>query len=636
MGAYAAPKGKGLGVSTLLAERTVWGERLTTPLRSFLRTETSSAAVLLGGAVAALVWVNVDAASYDKVWGTSLSIHLGSASLGQDLRGWVNSGLMTFFFFVVGLEARREFDIGELRERRRVALPLLAGLGGMAIPVVIFLGFNAGEPSASGWGAAMSTDTAFALAMFALVSPKGMKRARAFLLTVVVVDDVVALVVIATAYTSELHVVALLVALALVALGLIVRWLRVSWRPAYALLAVAMWVAVFKSGIDPVVVGLVIGLLVYARPAARTDLELASVRFREFREQPTPELARQARAGVDAAISPNERLQYRFHPWTSFVIVPLFALVNAGIPLHLSFLAHAFASPITLGIFLGFVLGKPVGIASVAWLTTHISRGRLRPPVGWVAVAGGGAIAGIPFTVSLLIAALAFKGTALLEAKAGILAAAVAASLLSWLVFRVTALLPQRLRIRALLGTASTLVDLADPVEPERDHIRGPLVSPVTVVEYGDFECPYCGQAEPIVRELLAGFADLRYVWRHLPLSDVHPHAQLAAEASEAASVQGAFWEMHDLLLEHQDALRFSDLLGYATDLGLDVDRFADDLRQHTWAQRVASDIESADLSDASGTPTFFINGVRHHGAYDIDSLSNAVRAAKARAKVAG
>jgi protein-disulfide isomerase len=195
-------------------------------------------------------------------------------------------------------------------------------------------------------------------------------------------------------------------------------------------------------------------------------------------------------------------------------------------------------------------------------------------------------------------------------------------------------MLPRRLRIRALLGTAEPLVDLYIDVDPERDHVRGSIDAPVTVVEYGDFECPYCGQAEPVVRELLRDFGDVRYVWRHLPLNDVHPRAELAAEAAEAAHDQGAFWEMHDLLLENQDALRAGDLIGYAEQLGLDVGRFTEDLGAHSGAPRVAEDVDSADLSGVSGTPTFFVNGRRHYGAYDIAALSTAVRAAGARALV--
>jgi Na+/H+ antiporter NhaA len=615
--------------------RTAWARSLETPLRSFLRTQTGSAAVLLGATLAALVWVNVDASSYASVWRTELSIHIGRWGIAEDLRYWVNSGLMTFFFLVVGLEARREFDMGELRERRRFALPLAAGLGGMAVPVAIFLAFNAGQGSAHGWGAAMSTDTAFALGMLALVGPRFPDRLRAFLLTVAVVDDVVALVVIAIVYSEHVVAWALLVAIGLFAAIALGSALGLRRGLVDAVLGVATWVALVKSGVEPVVVGLAVGLVTYAYPAARVDLERATDLFRDFREQPTPELARSASAGLQSAISANERLQQLFHPWTSYAIVPLFALANAGIAINGDFLAHAYGSPITLGILVGYVAGKPIGIFGGSWLVARLSGGRVRPPTGWAALAGGGAIAGIGFTVSLLIASLAFHGDQLEEAKLGVLSAALLASAATWIVFRATDLLPTRLRIRALLGTAETIVDLAVPVDPDRDHIRGPQDAPVTLVEYGDFECPYCGQAEPVVRELLTDFGDLRYVWRQLPLSDVHPRAEIAAEASEAAGDQGTFWGMYDLLLAHQDALGPRDLVGYATQLGLDVERFTDDLRRHAGAARVAEDVDSADLSGVSGTPTFFVNDRRHYGAYDIETLSAAVRAARARAAIA-
>jgi protein-disulfide isomerase len=250
-------------------------------------------------------------------------------------------------------------------------------------------------------------------------------------------------------------------------------------------------------------------------------------------------------------------------------------------------------------------------------------------------VLGGGTIAGIGFTVSLLIASLAFHGIELQEAKIGVLTAAVAASLLTALVFRATSLLPRRARLRALIGQPESLVDLAVPVDDERDHIRGPMNAPVTLVEYGDFECPYCGRAEGVIRDLLRDRGDVRYVWRHLPLNDVHPHAELAALAAEAAADQGKFWEMHDLLLDHQGALIRRDLDAYANDLGLDLDRFADQIETHAGAARIAEDVDGADLSNVSGTPTFFINGRRHYGAYDIETLTNAVKTARARAAIA-
>jgi Na+/H+ antiporter NhaA len=611
-----------------LSGRTAWARGLETPLRAFLRTETGSAAVLLAATIAALIWANVDASSYQTLWGTQMSIRVGGSGVSQDLRQWVNAGLMTFFFFVVGLEARREFDIGELRERRRVAVPLVAALGGMVVPIAIYLSVNLGRPSAYGWGAAMSTDTAFALGMLALVAPRAPDRLRAFLLTIAVIDDLVAIGIIAFVYSHRIEVPALLVALGIFAVILLARAAHVRRGLLYAMLGIVAWVAMFQSGVDPVVVGVAMGLLTYAYPAVRSDLERATDLFRLFREQPTPELARSARIGVASAISPNDRLQLLYHPWTSYVIVPLFALANAGVSISGAFLSRAFTSPITLGIALGYVVGKPVGIAGASWLLAKLSRGRLRPPVGWATVVGGGAIAGIGFTVSLLIATLAFREAQLEEAKVGVLAAALCSSAVTWVVFRATARLPGRLRLRVLAGASDVIVDLVAPVDTRRDHLRGPQDAPVTVVEYGDFECPYCGQAEPVLRELLAQRGDVRYVWRHLPLSDVHPQAALAAEAAEAADDQGAFWEMHDLLLQNQDNLRGPDLIRYARDLGLDVERFDDHLRRHAGADRIAEDVDSADLSGVSGTPTLFINGRRHQGAYDIATLTSEVRQA--------
>jgi Na+/H+ antiporter NhaA len=613
---------------------TAWARHLETPLRQFLRTETGSAAILASGTVAALVWANISFSSYERVWSTRLAVIVGSGSVSMDLRTFVNSGLMSFFFLVVGLEARREWDVGELRIRTRLALPLLAGLGGMIVPIGIYLIANAGRPSVHGWGTTMSTDTAFALGALALVGRRLPDRVRTYLLTFSVVDDLAGIAVIAIAYSGSIHWVALVAGLAFLALVPLIRARGVRYGPAYLVIGIAAWIAFFKSGVDPIVVGLVVGLLTYAYPAARTDLEQATDAFRLFREQPTAEFAQSARDFVRTAISPNDRLQQVYHPWTSYVIVPLFALANAGIAISGSFLARAYTSPIALGIIIGYLAGKPAGTIGGAWLVSKLTHGRLSPPIGWGAVAGVGAIAGIGFTVSLLIASLAFSGTELEEAKLGVLTVALAASAVTWVVFRAIDLLPVRARLRALLGTSQTITDLIVAVDPDRDHIRGPMSAPVTVVEYGDFECPYCGQAEPAVRQLLRDYGDVRYVWRHLPLSDVHPHAQTAAEASEAAAKQGKFWEMHDTLLDHQDALTVRDLTGYAGELGLDTERFANDLRKHVGAGRIAEDVDSADLATVSGTPTFFINGIRHYGAYDIMTLKAAVKTAAARAKI--
>ncbi len=613
------------------AGRTPWRKQFATPVRAFLRTESGSAGILVAAIVVALVWVNIDSASYERVWGAHFTVRMGPAGISRDVRTWINSGLMALFFLVVGLEARREFDLGELRDRARFLLPAVAGLVGMIIPVLIYLAVNADDGDAQGWGVAMSTDTALALGMLVLVGRQVPDRVRAFLLTVFVVDDIVALVVIATVYSDHIEIWHLLGAVALFVVFLALNHFGPKITALYLLLGLALWATLLASGVDPVVAGLAIGLTAAAYTPSRDELEQATGRFRLFREQPTPELARSATQGLTATLSPNDRLQRFYHPWTSYVIVPLFALANAGIPVDLGFLRHAFTSPITMGVLLGYVAGKPIAVIGSSWVIARATQGRVRPAVGWAAVTGSGTIAGIGFTVSFLVATLAFHGTKLAEAKLGVLAAGVLAALVTAGVFRATKLLSPQRRAAALLGDAEALTDLASDVDPERDHVRGPADAIVTVVEYGDFECPYCGLAEPAVNELLSG-NDVRFVWRHLPLTDVHPHAQRAAEAAEAAAAQGAFWPMHDLLLANQDRLTPMDLHRYAEQLGLDVAQFGADMKRRAYQARIAQDVESADLSGVSGTPTFFVNAQRHYGAFDLESLTEAIRLARKRA----
>jgi Na+/H+ antiporter NhaA len=606
------------------------------PLRSFLHTESASARLLVAAVALALIWANVTPAGYDGFWTWEFPVRLGPLVATLDLREWVNSGAMTLFFLVAGLEARREFDLGDLRDHRRLILPTVAGLTGMAVPVLIYLAINHSGAAAHGWGIAMSTDTALALGVFSVAGRDLPDRIRTFVLTVFVVDDVVSLVVIAVAYSSRIRWQGLIVA-AVAFTGIIVnRRLPLRSRTlVFAVLLVTVWGGLLASGVDPVVSGLAVGLATSAYTPRRDELEQATTLVRLFREQPTPELARSATLGLERTLSANARLQHEFHQVTSFVIVPLFALANAGIVITPHALALAARSPITIGIFVAYVAGKPLAVVATSWLTTLVSRGAIRPPVGWAGILGSGAIAGVALTVSLLIADLAFTGQALQEAKIGVLAAAVGASLVSVAFFRLIALLPAPIRLHALLGDEQQLIDLTLPVDQERDHIRGPAGAVVTVVEYGDFECPWTQMAAPTARELLAANADIRYVWRHLPLPDVHPYAQLAAEAAEAAAAQGNFWEMHDVLLTNQERLQPENLVDYAAQLGLDTSRFRDSLLRHPYASRVARDVDSADSSGVAGTPTFFINSRRHDGPQDLPVLSKAIADARAQALAA-
>ncbi len=589
--------------------------------------------MLVAAIVAALVWANISTSSYTAVWETDLGLQLGHFHVVRDVRDWINSGLMTLFFLVVGLEARREFDLGELRVRRNILLPVAVGLCAMIVPALLFVAVNVGGSGIRGWGVAMSTDTALALGLLSLFGSRVPARAKVFVLTVFVVDDLAALAVIAVVYSQKIVIAPVVAALVVLGLVLLAQRLRLRSRLLFFLLGLIMWSLLLVSGVDPIVTGLALGLTLTAYTPARPDLDRATGLVREFREQPTPELARIARTSLTATLSPNDRLQFFFHPWTSYVIVPLFALANAGIVLNGSFLVHAYAAPVTIGVLVAYLVGKPVAVVGTSWVISRVSHDRIRPPVGWASVLGSGTIAGIGFTVALLIASRAFTGDELAEAKLGALTAALLAAVITWFVYQVTWRLPHLTMVRALLGVSEDLLDLDPPVEPTRDHIRGPAEAAVTVVEYGDFQCPYCGLAESAVRQLLAD-TDVRYVWRHLPLRDVHPQAQLAAEAAEAAAAQDAFWPMHDLLLTRQDQLSGDDLVAAATELGLDARRFTEDMEKHKYLDRIAADVDSAEISGVSGTPTFFINGRRHYGAYDIATLTKAVDTARLRAQL--
>src|SRR4051794_11391007 len=445
-------------------QRTAWERNLRAPVRRWLHTQTSGAIVLVAAALAALVWANVGH-SYESVWTTPLSLTLGHHGLKTDLRGWVNEGLMALFFLEVGLEAKRELDLGELRERRRLLIPALAAVCGMGLAAAVYLAVNAGGDGAHGWGMAVSTDTALALGALVLISGGRAVRLRVFLLTMLVVDDLLSLAVIGFFYSEAINVVALLVAVGLAGLLTALRYAPEGWRaPAAAVTGVALWAALFQSGIDAVVAGLAIGLATGAYPPAREDLQRSIELTRSFREQPTPELAYRARASLASAISPNDRLQYRLHPWTSFVIVPIFALANAGVAFGHGLLADAARSPVTLGVIAAYLLAKPLGIVAGSWLATRRWLGGQRPPVTWPVLGVGAVVAGVGFTVSLLVATRAFDGRLLAEAKIGVLATAVLSLAVSWLGQLIVRFPLAAARRRQLASTADQLIDLVDDV----------------------------------------------------------------------------------------------------------------------------------------------------------------------------
>ncbi|HVK29332.1 MAG TPA: Na+/H+ antiporter NhaA, partial [Nocardioides sp.] len=351
-----------------------------------------------------------------------------------DLRHWVNDAAMALFFLVVGLEITREISVGELRDRRNVAAPALGALGGLMVPAAIYLAVNHSGPASAGWGIVMSTDTAFVLGVLALFGPRCPDRMRLFLLTLAIVDDIGAILVIAVFYTEDLELGWLAVALALLAVMAVLRAARVWAVPVYVVLGVATWFALLESGVHATLAGVAIGLLTPAvallRPDVATGFAADALRDNEL---DADELHR-LRFLVAESVGMVERLQARLHPLSSYVVLPVFALANAGVALD--GFGDAVTSAVGLGIGVGLVVGKPLGIALACFLAIRLGIGRMPAGTTWVHLLGVGAVAGIGFTVSLFIAGLSFPGAAALteEAKVGILLASVLAAVVGVLV----------------------------------------------------------------------------------------------------------------------------------------------------------------------------------------------------------
>jgi Na+/H+ antiporter NhaA len=595
--------------------------QLTVPLRSFLDTESGSAGLLLAATVLALLWANSPWADvYEAVLNTEVAVRVGNQQLSLDLGHWISDGLMALFFFVVGLELRRELSVGELTNRRSLIVPAIAAVGGLLVPALFYLVLNPSGDAARGWGIVVGTDTAFLLGALALVGPTPSTQLRVFLLTVTIIDDVLAVSVIGVFYSSSISLGPLVVAAASLGVFLLLDRLRVGHKFPYAVAGLVLWLATVYSGLHPSIAGVAAGLLIGAYPPRREQVEHAARLFRAFRQSPLPQVGYSAKIGIERAVSINERFQVSLHPLSSFVIVPLFALANAGVDLRGGLLNEALGSSVTWGVVLGLVGGKLVGIGIASFTAIRLGLGEMPRGVGPGQVLGGAALSGIGFTVSLLIASLAFDtAEARDQATVGVLIAAVLSFAVGWLIFRLAAV---------LWGEQGATLPMAldRPVEPGRDHVRGPADAPMTLVEYGDFGCYFCGAATGVVHELRERFCDdLRYVFRHLPLPDVHPNAELAAQAAEAAGAQGHFWEMYDLLFKHQTQLEFEDLVGYAGSLNLDVEQFVRDLADEQYANRVREDVASAEASGVRGTPTFFIGNRRHIGPFDTETLSRAL-----------
>ena len=406
------------------------GRRVPRVVRQFLDTEASGGVVLLAAAMVALVWANSPwSASYRTLWSTELTLGLGRYVLVEDLQHWVNDALMAVFFLVVGLEIKRELVHGDLRDRRAAAMPTIAAAGGMVVPALLYLVVTAGSGASRGWGIPMATDIAFAIGVMALLGPRVPASLKLFLLTLAIVDDIGAIVVIAVFYAGEIQPGFLLTAAALIAVMLCLRRAGVVWLAPFLVLGSGVWLATQASGVHATIAGVVLGLLA---PAQRLIPGAVARHWAgDLADEPGPaELDAMTRL-ARSAVSPAERLEHLLHPWTSFLIVPLFALANAGVELGGDSFAGPGAAKATVGVVLGLVAGKTLGITAAAWLAVRTGLGRLPEGATWPMVAGVAALGGIGFTVALFIAELAFAPGPLQDAaKIGVLSASALAAAL--------------------------------------------------------------------------------------------------------------------------------------------------------------------------------------------------------------
>jgi NhaA family Na+:H+ antiporter len=437
--------------------------RVLRPFREFARVEASGGIVLLACTALALAWANSPwAASYDALWHTRVSIAAGGLTLSMDLRHAINDGLMALFFFVVGLEIKREVLVGELADPRRAMLPIAAAAGGMAAPALVYLVATVGTPGAVGWGVPMATDIAFALGVLALLGRRAPLALTVFLTALAIVDDIGAVLVIALFYTADIAWTPLLVGLALILLLQAANRVGVRTPLVYALLGLVVWVAFLESGVHATIAGVLVALTIPAWVRldvptfvhrARTSMDhLADAAERGgnvLTDQVQQHALHDLESACERAQAPIQRLEHTLHPWVSFVVMPVFALANAGVALDEGAVA-ALAHPVGLGVILGLLLGKQVGITLCAWLAVKSGLAALPTGVTWRHVYGAGWLGGIGFTMSLFIAGLAFADEALVAtAKVGILAASVVAGAVGY----------------ALIATASR-APAPSPVDP--------------------------------------------------------------------------------------------------------------------------------------------------------------------------
>ena len=566
--------------------------------------ETYAAVALAAATITALVWANVGH-SYHSFWQTPASLAIGPFKVELSLHGWVDEGLMTAFFFMVGLDVRRDLTLGELRLPGRALLPVASAVGGLVVPALVYLGITHGTDGAHAWGSVISTDTAFALGMLALIGPKRAPRLRAFLLAFAVIDDIGALMVIAVFYSGSLNLVALGCAV-LGLLGIMLLARRGAWRmPLYVLLAVVTWYALYRSGVHATLAGVLIALLMPVYPVRTADVDGVDEVARLYRQSPHPGTAVMLHEVLTYSMPMNQRLSWVLPPYVNYVVVPLFALANAGVALSGQTIATALSSRIMWAVIAGLIIGKFVGVAVGAGLVLRLVPASRLPGLDMPRILGLAALSGMGFTISLLVANLALDDETLRDqARLGVLLASLGALLLAAVIFRVAD------RVRPLPPPPGE--HLCRSVDADRDLIAGDPEAQHVLINYADMS--YEGRWR--LMEALKGIVALRDAG-HVNLVLRHkltgPESLLAALAMEAARHEGPerLWRFHDALANLRGQISTDSITVAAQEAGLDARAMWERVDSGADEPKVLADAMDVEGLTEDGSPVVYIDGRR-------------------------
>lgn len=594
--------------------------------RRVIASDASGAIVLAIATVVALLWSNLSPASYDGFWHTPISISAGDARLEMSLLHWINDGIMTIFFFLVTLEVKKEFVLGDLRNWRHASVSVLSAALGMLIPALLFVLITWRSPYATAWGVVISTDTAFVLGILAAFGRRIPSQLRVLLLALAVVDDIGAILVIALVYTDSIDPGWVVVALTMTAVVFAAQRMRVWRGTIYVGLGVLLWIAVVNSGIHASIAGVVLALLLPVFPPHREHVGRTEDLAQGFRRSPTAAKGKAAAEGILSSISVNDRLQLQLARAVTYLVVPVFALANAGVRITAETLAHAFGSVLTWGIVISLVAGKFIGISIAPWMGRLFRVGALPAGLRRRHLVSGALLSGIGFTISLLIVNLAFEDpVAQADARIGVLSGSLIAAVLGAVALGFTTSFDAAHRPER--------IELARPVDPSRDHVQGRVGAPLVLVEYGTFGEYDDLAAEDVVATVRERYGDdLAFVFRYLaPGSDYAP--ERTPEALEAASAQDPsfFWTMRSELnrLSERGPLDDEQVLQAAVTVGADLAWLEEDLRRSAFHHRVAEDFQDADAMNLTTAPTFFVNGLVYTGPLQSSGLIAALSAAR-------